>query len=122
MWWLCLREAGALTENDTAAFVLEIFGKAYLGVTRRLQMVYMLEPAGSHGVWGLDDFHCLPFLWGAAQLCEDLSEQRTGVRLLTRTLTRSLSRSRSLSLSRRLSLTRIPALKSEPEPAPAPAP
>ncbi|CDJ61146.1 phosphotyrosyl phosphatase activator, putative, partial [Eimeria maxima] len=66
----CLFKKNILKEEEHDPFaVLGIF-KGYVQVAHALQQRYMLEAAGSRGVWGLDDFHFLTFLWGAGQLSE----------------------------------------------------
>lgn len=56
-----------LTKADFPVAVLIIF-KKYVDICRDLQNYYVLEPAGSRGAWGLDDYNFLGFLFGAGQL------------------------------------------------------
>ncbi len=42
--------------------------KQYFEVVRHMILKFNVEPAGSHGLWGLDDFQFLPFLLGSSEL------------------------------------------------------
>ncbi|XP_053380412.1 serine/threonine-protein phosphatase 2A activator-like isoform X1 [Mercenaria mercenaria] len=63
----CFYKIGVLKESDAEAVVLKVFSR-YLLLVRSLQQTYRMEPAGSQGVWALDDHQFIPFIWGSSQL------------------------------------------------------
>ena len=73
----CIWKLGgfAKVENgvEERGIVLGVF-QPYFNLIRHLIKTYTLEPAGSHGVWGLDDNSFLPYVFGSAQFCPAISE------------------------------------------------
>lgn len=64
---MALFKIGAMSKSDELAVAIKVFD-TYLNFVRKLQVTYRLEPAGSRGVWSLDDYQFVPFIWGSAQL------------------------------------------------------
>jgi serine/threonine-protein phosphatase 2A activator len=66
----CLWKLGAFPHSEDGeqerGIVLGVI-EPYLALIRRLILTYTLEPAGSHGVWGLDDHSFVPYIFGSAQ-------------------------------------------------------
>ena len=65
-----LFKAGMYTSEDFPFLALNVFYK-YIVFMRKLQINYILEPAGARGVWGLDEYQFIPFIFGASQLIDN---------------------------------------------------
>ena len=67
MFLACLFHADIYDiKKDPCSVGLVVFGR-YMNLVRKLQITYRMEPAGSQGVWSLDDYQFISFIWGAAQ-------------------------------------------------------
>ncbi|KAL6073949.1 Serine/threonine-protein phosphatase 2A activator [Balamuthia mandrillaris] len=70
LWMYCFYALGLVKQEDMTALVTRVFSE-YLSLVRKIQTTYGQEPAGSRGVWCLDDHQFVPFIWGAAQLIDN---------------------------------------------------
>ena len=73
-----LYKAGLYTEEDFPFLALNTFFK-YIIFMRKLQTNYVLEPAGARGVWGLDEYQFVPFIFGASQLIDNKDINPKGI-------------------------------------------
>ncbi|KAK7414601.1 Serine/threonine-protein phosphatase 2A activator 1 [Neonectria punicea] len=74
----CLWKLGYFKDGNQGGeierqIVLQVI-EPYLRVVRKLILTYTLEPAGSHGVWGLDDHAFMPYIFGSAQLTRPIND------------------------------------------------
>lgn len=83
---LCCLKLNVYTSRDMYHLGVSVFPK-YNSVIRKVILTYRLEPAGSRGSWGLDDYFFIPFYWGSAQLStqDDLSPKSVCDEYLLRT-------------------------------------
>ena len=65
---------GQLSQDDQARAIVLGPMQDYFRLIRRLIKTYNLEPAGSHGVWGLDDHSFIPYIFGSAQYGPAISD------------------------------------------------
>lgn len=61
---------GAWGDAFSGPDLLYVFDR-YYALVRKLIRTYTLEPAGSHGVWGLDDHFHLVYILGSSQWADD---------------------------------------------------
>ena len=73
-----LYKAGLYNEDDFPYLAMNTFFK-YVIFMRKLQTNYVLEPAGARGVWGLDEYQFVPFIFGAAQLIDNKEINPKGI-------------------------------------------
>lgn len=68
-------EGGSEQEGKAERGIVLVVVELYLETVRKLILKYTLEPAGSHGVWGLDDHSFLPYIFGSAQLTKPIKDR-----------------------------------------------
>ena len=67
---MILSQVRVINNNEYDLAVKVVF-KEYLRICKSIQIEYNLEPAGSKGVYGLDDFFFIFFIFGAAELIDN---------------------------------------------------